>query len=76
MNDRMNPAIAIIRLLVGWVFCLEGILKFLMVDELGAGRFTAICIPAPLGFSAARGRRKLVAGRNDREMEIAGGQTC
>jgi putative oxidoreductase len=47
MNDRMGPAIAIIRLLVGWVFLVEGILKFLLPDELGVGRFSTIGIPAP-----------------------------
>ena len=47
MNDRINPAIAIIRLLVGWVFFVEGILKFLLADELGAGRFASIGIPTP-----------------------------
>jgi putative oxidoreductase len=47
MNDRMGPAIAIIRLLVGWVFLVEGILKFFLPDELGVGRFSTIGIPAP-----------------------------
>jgi putative oxidoreductase len=47
MNDRGGPAIAIIRLLVGWVFLVEGILKFLLPDELGVGRFSTIGIPAP-----------------------------
>ena len=37
----------LIRLLVGWVFLLEGILKYLWIDDLGVGRFTAIGIPAP-----------------------------
>jgi uncharacterized membrane protein YphA (DoxX/SURF4 family) len=43
---RSAPA-ALIRLLVGWVFLVEGILKFLWADELGAGRFATIGIPAP-----------------------------
>jgi uncharacterized membrane protein YphA (DoxX/SURF4 family) len=47
MSYRMGPAIAIIRLLVGWVFLVEGILKFRLPDELGIGRFTSIGIPAP-----------------------------
>ena len=37
----------IIRLLVGWVFLVEGILKFLLPEELGVGRFVTIGIPAP-----------------------------
>jgi len=39
--------VALIRLLVGWVFLFEGILKFLWLDDLGVGRFTSIGIPAP-----------------------------
>lgn len=37
----------IIRLLVGWVFLAEGILKFVLPEELGVGRFTSIGIPVP-----------------------------
>ncbi len=36
-----------IRLLVGGVFFLEGIKKFLFVEQWGAGRFARIGIPAP-----------------------------
>ena len=39
--------VALIRLLAGWVFLVEGILKFVWPEELGVGRFTAIGIPAP-----------------------------
>jgi uncharacterized membrane protein YphA (DoxX/SURF4 family) len=39
--------ILIIRLLVGGVFFLEGIKKFLFVEQWGAGRFAHIGIPAP-----------------------------
>ncbi len=35
-------AIALIRLLVGWVFVVEGILKFQLPDELGVGQFATI----------------------------------
>jgi putative oxidoreductase len=42
------PAVVIlIRLMVGAVFCAEGIQKFLFPDELGIGRFLKIGIPAP-----------------------------
>jgi len=48
MNDPRNLGpVTIVRLLVGWVFLVEGILKFLWPDELGVGRFTSIGIPAP-----------------------------
>jgi putative oxidoreductase len=40
-------ACLIIRLLVGGVFFLEGIKKFLFVEQWGAGRFARIGIPAP-----------------------------
>lgn len=48
MNTQMNSAaILLIRILVGWVFFVEGILKFLWWNELGVGRFAAIGIPIP-----------------------------
>jgi len=52
MRDTMSsmPA-ALIRLLVGWVFLVEGILKYLWIDDLGVGRFASIGIPVP-HFSA------------------------
>ena len=37
----------LVRLLVGGVFFLEGIKKFLFVEQWGAGRFARIEIPAP-----------------------------
>ena len=40
-------AIALIRLAVGGVFLVEGILKFLYPNELAAGRFAKIGIPDP-----------------------------
>lgn len=42
-----DRAIILIRILVGWVFIVEGALKLLQPAELGAGRFAAIGIPAP-----------------------------
>lgn len=48
MTDSRNSCpVAIVRLMVGWVFLVEGILKFSWPDELGVGRFTSIGIPAP-----------------------------
>jgi uncharacterized membrane protein YphA (DoxX/SURF4 family) len=58
----MSQAAAIIRLLVGWVFLVEGILKFVLPDELGAGRFTAIGIPAPELMANFVGCVEIVAG--------------
>jgi putative oxidoreductase len=40
-------AILVIRLLVGGVFLLEGVKKFLFVEQWGAGRFARIGIPSP-----------------------------
>jgi putative oxidoreductase len=48
MDSRINSAPALlIRVLVGWVFFVEGILKFLWWSDLGVGRFAAIGIPTP-----------------------------
>jgi len=40
-------AIVLIRAIVGGVFLLEGVQKFLFPDALGVGRFLKIGIPAP-----------------------------
>jgi putative oxidoreductase len=40
-------AVCLIRLMVGAVFLSEGIQKFLFADQLGAGRFLKIGLPAP-----------------------------
>jgi len=52
MKDKtVEMSAALIRLLVGWVFLVEGILKYLWIDDLGVGRFASIGIPVP-HFSA------------------------
>ncbi|HVP51239.1 MAG TPA: DoxX family protein [Terriglobales bacterium] len=63
MNDKMSsmPA-ALIRLLVGWVFLVEGILKYLWIDDLGVGRFTSIGIPAPHFTAPFVGLVEMVCG--------------
>lgn len=63
MNGTMSsmPA-ALIRLLVGWVFLLEGILKYLWLDELGVGRFSPIGIPAPHFTAPFVGLVEIVCG--------------
>ncbi len=58
----MTLAIAIIRLLVGWIFLVEGILKFLLPDELGVGRFASIGIPAPQVMAPFVGVVEIVCG--------------
>lgn len=43
-NDK---AVILIRFIVGYVFIMEGIQKFVYSDKLGVGRFIKIGIPAP-----------------------------
>lgn len=62
MNDRMGLAIAIIRLQVGWIFVVEGILKFLLPEDLGTGRFASIGIPAPHIMGPFVGTVEIVGG--------------
>lgn len=44
---RAGFGLLLLRLMVGWVFLSEGILKFMDPGSLGAGRFARIGIPAP-----------------------------
>lgn len=44
---RAGFGLLLLRLLVGWVFLSEGLLKFMDPGALGAGRFAKIGIPAP-----------------------------
>jgi putative oxidoreductase len=52
----------IVRWLVGVVFFLEGIKKFLFVAQWGAGRFTRIGIPHPQFFAPFVGCVEIVGG--------------
>jgi putative oxidoreductase len=46
--DTNSPAATLlIRVMIGGIFLSEGIQKFLYPDDLGAGRFAKIGIPAP-----------------------------
>jgi putative oxidoreductase len=47
LRTNAPSAVLVIRLLVGGVFLLEGIKKFLFADQWGAGRFARIGIPVP-----------------------------
>jgi len=44
---RQNLPMILIRVVVGLVFLLEGVLKFVRPEQLGAGRFLAIGLPFP-----------------------------
>lgn len=55
-------ATAIIRLMVGAVFFLEGIKKFLFVEQWGAGRFTRIGIWEPHFMASFVGVVEIVCG--------------
>jgi putative oxidoreductase len=52
----------VIRWLVGLVFFLEGIKKFLFVAQWGAGRFTRIGIPYPQFFGPFVGSVEIICG--------------
>ena len=45
--DRNPAPLLLVRGVAGFVFLLEGILKFLAPDKLGVGRFVKIGIPSP-----------------------------
>lgn len=49
--SKAPPATLLVRTVVGAVFLLEGILKFLNPQELGVGRFIKIGIPFPSFFA-------------------------
>jgi len=55
-------AVILIRLAVGGVFLAEGIQKFLFPDDLAAGRFTKIGIPAPQVMGPFVGAVETVCG--------------
>jgi uncharacterized membrane protein YphA (DoxX/SURF4 family) len=59
---RAYSAILAIRLMIGGVFFLEGIKKFLFVDQWGGGRFTRIGIPAPYLTAHFVGAVEIVCG--------------
>lgn len=58
-----GPAAAwIIRLMVGGVFLLEGIKKFMFAEQWGVGRFTRIGIPSPGVLAPFVGAVEMVCG--------------
>ena len=61
-SSRTQAAILAIRLLVGAVFLLEGMKKFIFPEQWGAGRFTRIGIPAPHVMGPFVGTFEIVCG--------------
>lgn len=70
--SRTAGAALVIRLMVGGVFFIEGLLKFLRPEELGAGRFAKIGLPAPEFFGPVVGGLELLCGA----LVLAGLRTC
>ncbi len=62
LQSDAPAATLIVRLLVGGVFFLEGIKKFLLVEQCGAGRFARIGIPAPQVMGPFVGVVEIVCG--------------
>jgi putative oxidoreductase len=57
-----SSAILAIRFMVGAVFFLEGIKKFIFAEQWGAGRFTRIGIPVPHAMALFVGTVEIVCG--------------
>ena len=59
---KVSSAIFAIRLMVGGVFFLEGVKKFLFPDQWGAGRFVTFGIPTPHVMGPFVGAVEIVCG--------------
>lgn len=59
---RRDLPIFLIRVIVGSVFLLEGVLKFLRPEELGAGRFAGIGLPFPHLLAQVVGSVEIAGG--------------
>jgi putative oxidoreductase len=55
-------ATILIRFMVGAVFLSEGIQKFLLPDQVGAGRFAKIGLPAPEVLASIVGATEITCG--------------
>ncbi len=63
LNRTSAPAsLVLVRCIVGLVFLVEGILKFIYPDELAAGRFAKIGSPAPGTMAPFVGVVEVVCG--------------
>jgi putative oxidoreductase len=56
------PAAVLIRVIVGYVFFVEGVQKFLFPDTLGVGRFIKIGIPMPHLMVNISGGAEIICG--------------
>ena len=62
-KDSTAPAeVVLIRIIVGYVFLVEGIQKFLFPDTLGVGRFIKIGIPMPHIMAPISGGAEIIFG--------------
>jgi uncharacterized membrane protein YphA (DoxX/SURF4 family) len=52
----------LVRVIVGLVFLIEGVLKFALPSELGAGRLTAIGLPFPQQLAPVVGGVEIAGG--------------
>src|SRR6516162_7880598 len=59
---RRNFPLLLVRIIVGIVFLTEGILKFMLPDELGAGRFAHIGLPVPQVLASVVGIVEIISG--------------
>ncbi len=59
---RQSFPMILIRIMVGLVFLLEGILKFIRPEDLGAGRFASIGFPFPHQIAAVVGGIEISGG--------------
>ena len=57
-----NLPMILVRVVVGLVFLTEGALKFLLPNELGAGRFAALGLPFPNILAPLVGAAELAGG--------------
>lgn len=62
MTTTAPASVILIRIAVGSIFLSEGIQKFLFPNELGAGRFVKIGIPAPEVMGPFVGLVEIVCG--------------
>lgn len=59
---RQSLPMILVRVMVGLVFLLEGVLKFVRPDEIGAGRFAAIGLPFPHQMATLVGGIEITGG--------------
>jgi uncharacterized membrane protein YphA (DoxX/SURF4 family) len=59
---KTSSAILAVRLSVGAIFFMEGVKKFLFVEQWGAGRFARLGIPAPHAMGPFVGAVEIICG--------------